>query len=327
MTRSFWISRRRGQGPAAGFTLIEVLVALVLGALVTAMAGSALLVGRQAQRHQDDADRLDDSARYAMGVMENAVRQAGLPEPGLALDADLRSLGDAGSDALSGSDESVAGASAERIAPRRGGVNGSDMLALHFAGSGSGVHGDGSVVNCAGFGVGAERAHGDDGWSIFYVTLDRRGDAQLMCKYHGRHGWSSVALAAGVESFQVLYGIADTPAGVATGFVRATQLLQGAANSGVSAERIWQRVVSVRLSLLVRGTERFRLDPADQRFDLFGALYAQQDAMSDRGTHIDEATLPARQHGYLRRVFTTTTRLRNRPVGDVRTPNAGGTAI
>ncbi|MDP9107586.1 MAG: PilW family protein, partial [Pseudomonadota bacterium] len=182
------------------------------------------------------------------------------------------------------------------------------------------------VVNCAGFGVGTDRAQGDDGWSIFYVTLDRHGDPQLMCKYHGRHGWSSVAIAAGVESFQVLYGVADMPAGVATRFVRATELLQSAATSGVVAEQIWQRVVSVRLALLVRGAERIRLDPADQRFDLFGALYAQQDGMRDRGTQIDEATLPARQRGYLRRVFSTTTRLRNRSVDDERAPNTAGAA-
>ena len=61
-------------------------------------------------------------------------------------------------------------------------INGSDVLALHFSGSGDGPEGDGSVTNCAGFSVGRVDANTtgiDHGWSIFYIATDHTGEPEL----------------------------------------------------------------------------------------------------------------------------------------------------
>ena len=193
-----------------GATIVELMIALTVGMLVLLMAGGMLVSANAAYLAQVEAAALDDAGRYALEIVTRAARQGGFvnwereeagPDasmaPAFVRGLDARTLARA-TDTIEGADN-----------PPDGAVNGSDVLAVRFAGAGNGAGGDGSVIDCAGFGVGQH----EEGWSIFYVARNAAGEAELRCKYRGKVSWSADAIAGGIDTFQVLYGLdTDTPA-------------------------------------------------------------------------------------------------------------------
>lgn len=287
---------------ACGWTVVELLVALLLGLLIAWMSAGLLLAASTGYRHHSESSALNDSGQLALEVLAQAVRQAGYQDwdhagAPVVVDAPIVGL-DARS--LSREAEGVS-------APVPAVDGGSDVLAVRFAGSGSGGNGDGSMLNCAGFGVGAPADQGALGWSIFYVALDALGEPELRCKYRGAHGWGSDAIARGVESFQVLYGV-DTDA-VADGVPNA--YLRAAAVSAMGAA-YWQRVCSVRVALLLRGAQGSMPDSPPAAFDLFGRAYTNAFGGADPGVRVDEAQMPLALQHRARQVFSATVMLRNR---------------
>ncbi len=307
MTEHAYRQRRRTQGVG----LAELMVALAVGLLVTLAAAAMLLVANTDFRHNSAHARLDDGGRYALELAGAALRQAAW--------ADL----EAGMAPAPDDEASVAGldaASLDRTSPGLSGVrpavNGSDVLALRFAGSGSGG-GDGSVLDCAGFAVG----EGDRAWSIFYVATGDDGETELRCKYRGDSGnWSADAIVRGVDSFQVLYGVdLDSPRdGVPNRYLNASgidgldaALVLAGATEAERAQDLrrrthWKRIVAVRMALLLHGESGSRAGSRPVRFDLFG-----QPLRGDEGTTIDEAALPEPLRLRARRVFESAVLLRN----------------
>jgi type IV pilus assembly protein PilW len=210
-------------------------------------------------------------------------------------------------------------------------VNGSDVLAVRFFGSGPGPNGDGTVVNCAGFSVPAPasqaNAEEERGWSIYYVADDATGEPELYCKYRGDGGWTSQAIARGVESFQVLYGVDTDDDGVMNRLCTATEVdalddtlvLQGVNAIERSRDRLrktyWKKVVLVKIGLLVRSARIMRSDAPRIQYDLFGKDYAAAHASIDIGTTIEEAKLANEAKNRMRKVFSGTIQLRNPAAG------------
>ena len=275
-----------------GISLTELLVAVVIGMLVTLLAVTLVVSSMASYVAHTEAANLDDAGRFALSSIEHAARQAGFtdweqqgaanaagPPPIMGLDAASLS-----SDKTGIND------------PRPAAVNGSDVLALRFAGSS-----DGSATTCAGFSVGA----GQDGWSIFYVGVSARGVPELRCKYRGTNGWSADAVVAGVDSFQVLYGIdTDTvPDGRANRFDSASAInAQGA--------HYWTRVASIKVSLALHGAQRSKGMGAPKVLNLFGSAYSDA-APGDAGVRIDLADMAPALRERMRRTFSATILLRN----------------
>jgi type IV pilus assembly protein PilW len=307
---------------ARGLGLVEMFIALAVGALVT-LAASALVVNASASYvHHAESARLNDSGRYALAVIVQAVRQAafvnwdGPDAPAATQPDDSASV--AGLDAAS-----IARGSDGIEDPLATSVNGSDVLALRFAGSGDGAA-DGSVLNCAGFGVAAAHDEAQRGWSILYVAIGGDGEAELRCKYKGHTGWGADAIVRGVDSFQVLYGLdTDAPAdGVPNRYVNASAItaldaalvLEGDNAAARARDRNrktwWKRVASVKVALLLHGEPNSRPGTVLAQYDLFGDAYAVA-ADGDIGVHIDENRLPPALQLRARRVFVTSVTLRN----------------
>lgn len=296
----------------AGVGLVEMLVALVLGMLVT-LASAALLASANGDFLSHGASaRLNDGGRYALAQVAQAVRQAGYADPALG------TLAEEGA-AIAGLDASAVSRTGPGIdAALPAAVNGSDVLAVRFGGSGGGG-GDGSVTDCAGFTV----PEGRQGWSIFYVARGEDGEAELRCKYHSDSGgWSADAVVRGVDSFQVLYGVdTDAPGdGIANRFASASAI--GALDAALvpmgdsAAEReldrrrrsYWHRVVTVRVALLLHGETGMRDAGRPLQYDLFGADYVA----AEPDTRIDEAALAVGLRARPRRLFETAVTVRNR---------------
>jgi type IV pilus assembly protein PilW len=296
-----------------GATLAELMVSMALGLAVLLAAGALLVAANGAYVAQVNAAAVDDAGRYAIGILEHALRQGAYVDWEHGLDpkeAPAR---------LEGLDGASIGKNSAALADPAPGVNGSDVLAVRFAGAGPKPWGDGSVIDCAGFPVAGQ----EEGWSIFYVARSSQGEPELRCKYRGTGGWSADAVAGGVDGFQVLYGL-DTdamPDGVANRYVNASALaaldsalvLKGAGEAEREQDRLrrtwWKRIVSVKLALLLHG-ERESGKPADATYELFGPAYDDAD---DRGTRLRETELTGTESGRRqRRLFGATVVLRGR---------------
>jgi type IV pilus assembly protein PilW len=293
-------------------TLAEMMVAIAVGLVVVLAAARLLGLANGAHAAQMESAALDDAGRYALELVGRAVRQAALVDP---LQLDLSGPVDALPARLAGLDaRSLGGTTAGIGVPLAAVANGSDVLAVRFPGAGAGPSGDGSVLDCAGFGVAA----GEEGWSIFYVAKNSNGDTELRCKYRGAGSWSADAVVGGVDSFQVLYGIdTDTPRdGAANRYVNADAIraLDAALGAGLPPNELnrrtwWKRVVSVRIGLLLHGARPTRQGRADAEYALFGPVHAADAPAGDTGTVIREGALPDALQRRERRLFSATVAL------------------
>ena len=320
--RATWRRRR-------GMTLVELLVALSLGALLMLAASAVLLAASGSYFEQSASARLDDNGRYALDTIARAVRQSAY----VSWDNSAAPLFQAPHDSanIAGLDAHSLGKNSDGLSQALpGGLSGSDVLAVRYDGAGENEGGDGSVLNCAGFGVGAAHTESQRGWSIFYAAQGADGEGELRCKYRGANGWGADAIIRGVDTFQVLYGLdTDTPPdGVANQYVNAhaldaydaALLLAGA----TAAERQrdfhrrthWKRIAGVRVALLLHGEAGAagKLDDmGPAQFDLFGKAYAELYGASDPGVRIERAVLPPSQQGRRRQLLQMSIMLRNGP--------------
>ena len=302
--------RQRGLGMA------ELLVALAIGMLVTLTAATLLLSAQASYVAHTDAARVDDAGRFALSVLERATRQTGF----IDWEGDQAGGAAVGAPAIVGLDAaSLSSDSAGIDITRPAAVNGSDVLALRFAGVGSDI-GDGSAINCAGFSVG----RGQEGWSIFYVGASPRGEPELRCKYRGNNHWSAEAVVGGVDSFQVLYGL-DTDAQAdgqgnryltasAINALDAAMVLGADTEDGRMREYLqkthWKRVASIKVALVLHGAQRSKGVGAPSVWHLFGAAYSNASA-GDLGVRLDQAQMAPALRERERRVFSSTILLRN----------------
>jgi type IV pilus assembly protein PilW len=307
-----------------GLTIAELMISMALGLLVILATTILLVSSKSTYTAQDDGTRLQETGRYALENIARWVRQAAFED----WDTEQAPIV---ADAISSAN--IDGLDAHSLTERTNGiesalstsVNGSDVLALRFFGAG-----DGSILNCAGFAVTSAQAQEDAekgrGWSIFYVA-DSDGEPELRCKYFGKNSWTSEAIARGVESFQVLYGVDTDADGLPNQFLTATaidaldgQLILDGRNAIERAQdknkkTYWKKVMVIKVAMLVRGSELARMDALTTQYDLFGKDYADAYATTDRGTRIREDELPPAVRNRLRKVFTQTIQLRNHPAG------------
>ncbi|SNS32083.1 type IV pilus assembly protein PilW [Noviherbaspirillum humi] len=296
-----------------GFTLVELMVATALGMLIALVATAVMLSTRQAFAANDDYAELEENGRFALQMIGRAIRQAAFDNWDGGGGAALIAGSDA-SPAIFGLDDRSLKSNSPALDRPTTGVNGSDVLAIRFVGSGPAPGGDGTVFNCAGFAVPQpEDPDAGRGWSIFYVALSD-GEPELRCKYANADGnWNSVGMVRGVETFQVLYGLDPDGDGKPNRYVPAGEierLADATPAAGVGANP-WKQVVAVKFAMLMRGSSGNRADAPDNRYDLFGPAYARSAGASDPGSSISEPELPQASRHRLRKTVSATVMLRN----------------
>jgi type IV pilus assembly protein PilW len=307
-----------------GLTLVELMIALAVGSLVVLLASVLLSIGNGAFANQSESVALDDGGRFAIEAITRSIRQAAFVN--WDIDGSASEMWSSSSASVAGLDARTLTKTSEGILdPRTDVVNGSDILALRFAGAGPAPLGDGSIVNCAGFGVPASAKESERGWSIFYVGRGDDGETELRCKYRGKNSWNADAIVRGVDSFQVLYGV-DTdsaPDGVANAYLTATALNQLDDTLGLvgssqqerdrdfNRKTHWKRVTSIRIGILLHGQRNTRSSDPPVNYDLFGLTYSAMHGMRDQGTRISESQMTPELKGRNRQLVSATIVLRN----------------
>jgi type IV pilus assembly protein PilW len=295
------LSHRRGA--EAGFTLVEMMVAMAIGLAVVGALVAAYLASFSSGRHADALVQITEDATLALNVMRQQVAQAGFSQPhGTNADAGLV-LHDfpavAGCDAANFVDLQAPIVAPANCRPAAADASAPDALEVAYEGSvlagksSNGILGgpdSQQPLDCLGnsFAKTHDAATGDDYWRVdskFYVA-----DGSLYC--HGPGNAAGAAVVQNVETLKVTYGMAAAPAG-APG---AGQVIYyGAAPPAGSP--LWANVVSVNLCVQVRSANKV-LDKAAAP-----TLGGWIDCRNASRTSTD---------GYLRRTFTTTIVLQNK---------------
>lgn len=268
-----------------GSTLVSLMVALAVSTVI-ALAAIRLIAQSSAEYQRlEQLSLMEDQAAYAIDLIAQALNQAGhvdATQPMAALPA--RPF----DGAVNAIDNATVAAGVPAVdVPVHGGHLGSDVLVIRFAGDAAGT-----MKNCAGFAVPPSLSGVDDrGISIFHVALDALNEPELRCKYRGSSQWNSQAVATGVESFQVLFGVDADGDGLANDFVSASRVADIDAATLSSAPSIRTRIVSVHVALLLRSPQVLKSIGRSRAIDMFGQLYGDRHEADDPGTRIRPSRL------------------------------------
>lgn len=240
-----------------GLTLIEIMVALVISLFLLAGLLQLFISLQVSAKVQENLSRVQENGRYALDYISRLTRLAG-SRSRFNIERGLSFK------EVFPSVQAVQGTN-------NGGPNSSDTMTVAFEGEGPG---QGDVRDCVNAQVG-ENATASNVLSI-------SNSNSLQCVSGGQ----TQPIVDNVENMQILYGVNanNNQWGVADRYLPA---------SDVESAGQWDRVVSVRISLLLRTAEN-NLADSPQPYTFNGATVT-----------------PATTDRYLRRVFTTTVTLRN----------------
>ncbi len=269
-----------------GLSLIELMIALLLGSLLTIAATQLFLVGRQTDNLQTGIAGVQDNGRFAFDFVSRSLMEAG-----------------------KGVDEPILPFVLDGSVYRPGSPADAQI-------------GDGDKYDTIVLKVDAGRdCLGNDltGYKRFYV-LDDSGDPRLVCTSfeYGQEVdedgvlvdvWTADdkgTLIDNVEAFQVLYGLdfdasGDSGYGAADLYTNATQVKALASDLNKGEVRI----VSVRFSVLLASDERVTIDSelALDAIDVLDQRYTQGDVTEGNTINFKD--------GRLYRTYGSTVAIRN----------------
>lgn len=298
-------TRHRNRVTAAGFSLVELMISVVIGLIVLGSVAAAFVSSRQTFKTQQGLAQLQETGRLLNFLLYPYVRQAGyLPNPLTQIDPEKFFVGDPDPAkdrrAIWGADNAaglVAG-----VSPQPG----TDVIVARFFGRDSDSDPsdiEGQLRTCQDLpgGIVGGLADNQMAENVFFVRRLEGGDADigdagigsLSCRarvYTVDEANGAITLppprelppqplVLGVQDMQVLYGIDSDADNAPNQYVPA------------SAVTDWQQVVSVRITVAVAGGNPTELSLGDT-----------EDVTTEQPRIVD---------GRIRRTFTTTLQIRN----------------
>jgi type IV pilus assembly protein PilW len=326
--------------PQAGFSLVELMIALTIGLVVSLAVMMGYLAAAQAQRGETDVTRVQESARFAMDLFGRESRNAAFRENAVAPGtvsggAETFNSAAAGTGAppgypnqvtyLNGYNDGAVPTLPDGSTPTI--INKGDSIVFRYYGnnaSASATVADGTILNCTGVAV----AYGNLNEDTLFIARDSTntvndplGEPTLFCSTKLTVGGGGavtngapVPLIPGVESLQILYGedFFPTPSGPggSDGIVDHYVPPASLAYSDFSAVR------SLMVSMVVRSPTLSGFTAA-QTFNHFGVNYAPGNAApsGDTGSVFNSITVGASASSTadarIRRLYNTMFALRN----------------
>jgi len=278
--------RLRPPAAARGFTIVEFMVAIAIGLIVSMVVGQIFVGSRQSFSSQEDSARMQENMRAASIILVRTIRMAGyVSDPGRN-STDV--FAKASAPAITGAEDvTTSGLPSQTTDPVKptpsSPVTKPDTITVRFQGSGNGTGtADGTIVDCAGGAVDFNAT----AVNIFAVRAATKPDStvssSLYCSTDNGTTWQE--LVPDVDNMQILYGVDTDADGAANRYQRITDV--------TSADQL-DNVVSVRLWLLLRSPTATNLTVGTTSYSLGGVDYSYTDR-------------------FVRRVLYTTINLRNR---------------
>lgn len=186
-----------------GFSLVELLIALLLGLILIGGVLQVFLASRVTALANDELGRIQDNGRVAVSLLVRDIRLAGYRNPDNGGRPDFFLM-----DSVCGDDEPCT----------HNAATGSDRLAISFDLGPD----DGSEVDCTGTTVAAT-----DVVSHVYFVEEVDGISSLMCRGYnqttGAFNNQAFALVDGIDAIHFAYGLSDGSGGISR-YVDASQL-------------------------------------------------------------------------------------------------------
>ncbi len=326
---------------AGGFTLVEMMVAMVVSLILVLAALSTLIISSRGYSTLDAGSQLRQNGNFVVGILKRIANQAGFKDIEYATKAansadDLllppAIYGLNNKTFTSGISLTNADFGATTWGSGKLG-SGSDVLVLRYQparmDSNTAVA-DQSLTDCTGSTPkNSSVSRGDRAISIFYVKADTDGEPSLYCAATMDDDYtqlnSSVALVQGLESFQMLYGVQSKSATPGQAFVssadnipyvylRADEIT--VAGNPASKESIanWRLVRSIRIGMVLRGAANSQQSPSEQTYYPLGmARKSSTDALGSAfASDADPGTsFKAPADGRFRDTLNFTIHLRN----------------
>jgi len=270
-------SRRTKQN---GLTLVELLIAMVLGLVVLLVVGQIYLSGRQSYRTQTGFGGMQENGRFALFFLQRDIRMAGFP----------RDQGPGG--AFSGAETGF-----NTVRTTDGGAGGSDQIEVQYNSFGTVP----VVLDSVPAGLQAQVTENSTFANSARDCLGNAGGATVINRYWiangslmclGNGDATAREIVSGVESMQILYGVDTDGDLVPNVYRRADQVAGG-----------WPNVVAVRVGLLLNSQEPVYESPDTTWYAVLDAAPLQA---------ADITTTPLDERLFARRVFVTTIVIRNR---------------
>jgi type IV pilus assembly protein PilW len=268
-----------------GFTIVEFMVAIAIGLIVSLVVGQIFVGSRQSFSSQEDSARMQENMRSASILLTRTIRLAGYPSNAGLNPNDIFPKASApaitGVDNLatsgmpSGTDPVKPTASSPATVP--------DTITVRYQGSGNGTGTpDQTIVDCSGAYVDFNATSAN----LFAIRPATKPDgvlsSSLYCSIDNGTNWQE--LVPDIDNMQILYGVDTDADGSANVYQRIADV--------TSADQL-DKVVSVRLWLLMRSPTATNLTVASTTYSLAGVNYTYTDR-------------------FVRRVLYTTINLRNR---------------
>jgi type IV pilus assembly protein PilW len=210
----------------AGFTIVEMMVALGIGLVVVAGLGVAFVNMKTSFLTQDKLTQLQDAERVASTMLAASVQEAGyFPNPGTNAREDLLLADPSTTWGAMDPGQAIEGTAATSGAP--------ESISLRFNSTGSDT-----LMNC----VGGTLSTAGTIRNVFYVDSST---STLGCVYsvnggaYVTDGGKAFALIGNVKSMSVLYGIDSDGDGSVDEYLAAGSVASGQ----------WTAVHSVRITL------------------------------------------------------------------------------
>lgn len=228
----------------SGFTLVELLVAMTLGLLISFFASEILVTSNRNSSISQDLSQAQESGRYAISFLNRSLMKAGYSPDG-ALSQPFESLCADPDNAAMCSVEADNG-NGDRIAIRRTATTEDNL-------------------SCSGANLTV--ADGTEVTDVFWVATDS-GSSELRCRtYQSSDGTALVAeqaLVSGVQAIHALYGLSLCDPNVSsrrnvTAYLAADEIdvppaafAAATCADGSSAAVEWQRVYAVKVAVLTQ---------------------------------------------------------------------------
>lgn len=252
--------------PDRGQSLVSLMLALSISLGIVLSAIHLTVQAELLHQRARQIALLEDQAHQIIDLVERMVQQAGFIDvvKPMSLQAARPLEG-----AINGADNAaVSGNSAAGMVLAKSVSLGSDLLMIQLKGDGTDA-----VINCAGFPIPAASGPSDlVGRSIFYVGLDSANEPELRCYFLGTSQWSSQALATGVLTFQIRFGIDMDNDGLPNLFLSPSKLSEITAQQAASEISLSTRIVAIHIALLMRSTQRLTSPAVSKAFLLFGDM-------------------------------------------------------